>query len=217
MQGRRTRSLFLAAVLLALASTAPAQEAVAPGLRWRTLTGYTEIAVADKYIYNGFVEEDRGPVVQPYLELYEKFYEGTGVVTSASAKFSFFSSLQSRRDRPANTAPPGNWLYEVQIEGGVELVLAKQFTLGVSYMRFESPIDAYRPSNALQFSLNWDDKDIPGWFALHPHITWLAPIPLRWNDNAGDGNYFEVGIAPAFVFRMESSYAVTLTGNHRVR
>jgi hypothetical protein len=203
--------LLILALLFFAPRAAKAQEAVAPGLRWRTVTGYAEVAIPDKYIYHGYVIEDRGPIIQPYIELYEEFYRGTGLLTSASAKFSFFTSLQGRDDGATHTAAPGRWFYEIQIEGGLELVLAKRFTFSLAYLRYESPIDIYAPSNAIQVMLSWDDKDIAGWYSLHPHITWIAPIPFRWNGNAGDGNYFEIGIAPAATIARESRYPITLT------
>ena len=199
------------ALLLATADPVAAQDAADPGLRWRMPTGELEIAVADKYIYNGYLIQDQGPIVQPYLEVAEEFYRGSGWLTSAAAKFSFFSSLQPRQDGVTNAAAPGRWLYEIQIEAGLELELAKQLTLSLSFLRFKSPVDAYQPSNALQLTLTWDDEEIPGWFALHPHISWLAALPFGWNAEEGDGNYFELGIAPSATIAGESRYPITLT------
>lgn len=209
---RSFRSFGRVAALLAVAvRTMPAQEATDTGLRWRALTGLVEIAVADKYIYNGYVIQDEGPIVQPYLELAEEFYTGSGLVTGASATFSFFTSLQSRDDGMPNTAPPGRWLYEMQIRAGLEVELAKQLTISLSYLRYESPIDAYQGSNALELTLTWDDNDIPGWFALRPHVTWLGALPLGWNAGEGDGNYFEVGVAPSTTLASPSRYPITFT------
>lgn len=205
-----SRSLCRVVALLVLAAhTTRAQEASDIGLRWRALTGLVEVAVADKYIYNGYVIQDQGPIVQPYFELAEEFYTGSGLLTSASVTFSLFSSFQSREDGATHTAAPGHWLYETELNSGIELELAKRFTVSVQYVRFESPIDAYQPSNAIRLTLAWDDKDVSGWFALNPYIAWLAPIPFGWND--GGGNYFEVGIAPSTTFASESRYPVTFT------
>jgi hypothetical protein len=199
------------ALLSAIADHVAAQDAADPGLRWRMPTGELEVAVADKYIYNGYLIQDQGPIVQPYLEVVEEFYRGNGWLTGAAARFSFFSSLQPRQDGVPNAAAPGRWLYEIQIEAGLELELANQFTLSLSFLRFKSPIDVYQPSNALQLTLTWDDEEISGWFALHPHVTWLAAFPLGWNAEEGDGNYFEIGIAPSTVVGSESPYPITLT------
>ena len=199
------------ALFLTTAYPVSAQEAAAPGLRWRMPTGELEIAVADKYIYNGYIIQDQGPIVQPYLEVAEEFYRGSGWLTSVAARFSFFSSLQSRQDDVTSATAPGRWLYEVQIESGLEFELAKQFSVSLSFLRFKSPIDVYQPSNALQLTLTWNDEEIPGWFALHPHVTWLTGIPFGWNAEEGDGNYFEIGIAPSTEIASESSYPITLT------
>jgi hypothetical protein len=209
-----SRAVIRLAVIILFAigcATAIAQEAVDSGVRWRNLTGYAEVVLVDKYIYHGYVTEDRGPIVQPYFEIYEEFYRGTGLLTSASGKFSLFNSLQPRHDEMNNTSAPGHWFYELQVEAGLELQFARQFTISLGYLRFESPIDAYRPSNALQLTLKWDDKDVPGWFPLSPHVTWLASLPFGWNANKGDGNYFEIGISPATIIGNEGQYPLTLT------
>lgn len=205
------RLISVLGLLQAASCAAVAQDAADAGLRWRMPTGELEIAVADKYIYNGYIIQDQGPIVQPYLEVAEEFYRGDRWLTSAAARFSFFSSLQSRQDGVTNAAAPGRWLYEVQIETGLELELAKQFTISLSLLRFKSPVDFYQPSNALQLTLSWNDEDIEGWFALNPHVTWLASMPFGWNAEDGDGNYFEIGIAPSAVLGSDSRYPITLT------
>ena len=48
-----------------------------------------EIAIADKYIYNGYVIQDHGPIVQPYLEIAEEFYSGAGLITTATVSTEF--------------------------------------------------------------------------------------------------------------------------------
>jgi hypothetical protein len=197
------------ASLLAITSDVFAQDAVPSGLRWSIPTGEFEVAVLDKYIYNGYVIQDQGPIVQPYVAIAEEFYNGTGWLKGASARFSFFTSLQSREDGVSHAAAPGRWFYEIQIESGLELKFANEVTLSLAYLRFESPIDAYRPSNVLQIKLARDEEDKAGVLTLHPHVTWLAPIPFRWNPDEGDGNYFEVGIAPTTILA-NPHYPVTL-------
>ena len=200
---------FAGFVVIGVADTA-AQEAVAPGFHSRPPTGSVQIAVADKYIYTGYVIQDQGPIVQPFFEVAEEFFTGSGLITSASAKVSFFTSLQSRQDDTSHTAVPGRWFYETEIDAGFEIQLAKRFTVSLLYVRFDSPIGAYESSNAFRLTLEIDDKDVPGWFALNPHASWLAGLPFAWNPDDGSGNYFEIGIEPEKTFASESRYPVTL-------
>jgi hypothetical protein len=182
------------ALLSAITSNVFGQDAVPSGLRWRDPSGEFEVAVMDKYIYNGYVIQDQGPIVQPYFEIAEEFWNGSGFLSSASATFSLFGSFQSREDGAGHTSAPGSWLYEIQVNAGLEFVLGKQLTVDLSYVRFESPINAYVPANAVELKLTWNDKNIPGWFSVKPHVTWLAALPFRWSADQGDGNYFEIGI-----------------------
>jgi hypothetical protein len=207
-------SAILLAGFLAFTSLSPAsfaQDAVSSGLTWRVATGYAELTVADKYIYHGYVVEDHGPVVQPYLELFENFYyKNDGFLNSISFKFSLFSSIQFHDQRHSQDEKPLRWWYELQIEPGIEFILAKELTFTASYLRFESPNNAFRSSDAVELNLTMDDKRELGAFALYPHLSWIAPLSVGSQTN-DDGNYFEIGIAPRRVFAKSSRYPFTLT------
>jgi hypothetical protein len=192
-----------------VASHASAQDAVARGLTTPRLSGYAEIAVADKYIYQGFVLESRGPVVQPYIELFGEFYSGDGFLTSASLSLMVFNSLQFHNSGRSNMADPMRTWYEFEIKPGVQLVLAKQLTFTASYRRFESPNGYYGSANGIELSLEFDDSKLLGKFALNPHVTWIAPLSANYEDSE-EGHYFEFGIEPSFAIGERSRYPITV-------
>lgn len=184
-----------------------AQEAVSRGLMAPRISGYAEVGIADKYVYHGYIVETRGPVVQPYLELYGQFYDGGGLLSSASAKLVIFNSFQLSRDGRQHMSEPLRSWYEVEIKPGVELVFAKELTFTASYRRFESPNGAYGSSDGLEFALAYDDTRLLGAMALHPHALWIAP--LEFGSDAGEGPYFEAGIAPSVVLGGGAKYPLT--------
>ena len=163
-----------ALVLACGGSSARAQDAVARGLIAPRVSGYAEVVVADKYIDQGFVVEARGPVVQPYLEVFGQFYSGAGFLTSASLKLSVFSSLQFHNSGRSNQADPMRTFYEFEIKPGIEVVLAKALTFTTSYRRFESPNDFYGSINSIEFVLALDDSEMLGGFALNPRALWIV-------------------------------------------
>jgi hypothetical protein len=187
-----------------------AQDAVSPGLIWPHLIGSAEISVADKYIYRGYVVENHGPVVQPYLDLSAEFYRGSRIVNSASLKVSVFSSLQFHKRGLTKSGKPMRWWYELQIEPGIELVFAKDFTFTAIYRRFESPNGVFDSFNEIELALALDDTRFLGSLALHPHVLWAAPVANGHDAGAEEGHYFEAGIAPSAAIGKTSRYPVTV-------
>ena len=197
------------AFIALVATDASAQDAVARGLTAPRISGYAEIAVADKYIYQGFVLERRGPVVQPYIELFGEFYTGDGFLTSASLSLMVFNSVQFHNSGRSNIADPMRTWYEFEIKPGVQLVLVKKLTFTASYRRFESPNGYYGSANGIELLLEFDDSDLLGKFALNPHVTWIAPLSADYEDSE-EGHYFEFGIEPSFEIGEGSRYPITV-------
>lgn len=202
------RWLFaLVAVALPI-QTSAAQDAASPDLQPR-FSGSLEIAVSDKYIYHGYVLENQGAIVQPEIEVQGLFYSGPGWLTKASARLLVWGSFQSHESRDeASEVMVRSW-YEVQVESGIVLEFAKRYSVSLSYVRFESPNNAFAAANAAELVFRIDDSDWLGPFALHPHITWFRPFPGGW-ESSDEGSYFEIGIEPERSFG-ESKRPITIS------
>jgi len=185
----------LASVVAAfLIETSAGQDAASPELEPR-LSGSAQIGVADKYIYHGYVLENQGAIIQPEFEVLARFYSGETVVTKASWRLYLFSSFQTHESRAEVTDAMIRSWYEVQVETGIVLELAKHFTFSASYVRFESPNHAFIAANAAEFILSLDDSEWLGACALYPHVSWFRPFPGGWA-SSDEGSYFEFGIEP---------------------
>ena len=188
------RRLLASAAAAFLIDTSAAQDAASPNLEPR-FSGLAEIGITDKYIYHGYVLEDQGAIIQPEFEVLARFYSGEGFVTKASWRLYVFSSFQTHESRDEKTDAMIRSWYEVQVETGIVLELAKHFVFSASYVRFESPNHAFVAANAAEFILSIDDSDWLGAWALHPHVSWFRPFPGGWESN-DEGSYFEFGIEP---------------------
>jgi hypothetical protein len=186
---------LLVSVAAALSiGTLAAQDAVSPELAPR-FSGSAEFGIADKYIYHGYVLENQGAIIQPEFEVLARLYSGQGILTKASVRLYVFSSFQTHESREEQADAMIRSWYEVQVEMGIVLELAKHFTFSASYVRFESPNHAFIAVNAAEFILSMDDSDWLGAYALHPHVTWFRPFPGGW-ESSDEGSYFEIGIEP---------------------
>lgn len=189
------------------AAPAEAQDAASRSLTWPRPTAYAEVAVSDKYIYRGYIVEDHGPVVQPYVEVFGEIYSSeNGWLQSASLRLAVFNSFQPNgAEGRADSELMRAW-YETQIEAGMAFILAKGLSVTASYLRFDSPNGAYGGSNAFTLALQLDDEWLLGACALNPRALWTAPL----DDNAEAGHYFEVGVAPKTSLASRSRYPVTV-------
>ena len=186
---------LLVSVAAALSiETSVAQEAVSPELEPR-FSGSAAVGIADKYIYHGYILENQGAIIQPEFEVLARFYSGEGFVTKASWRLYVFSSFQTHESRDEKADAMIRAWYEVQVETGIVVELAKHFTLSVSYVRFESPNHAFIAANAAELILSLDDSEWLGACALHPHVSWFRPFPGGW-ESSDEGSYFELGIEP---------------------
>jgi len=160
------------------------------------ITGDLGVNFVSQYILRGLIYENQGAIAQPYLDLYFNLYEGDGFVNKVSLILGFWSSLHSRHTdaAPGSTVPA--W-FEFDYTPGVAVTFAKNFTLTSSFFSYNSPNGGFDTFYGANFQLGYDDTDLLGAFALHPHITYLRELDGKAGSGKSEGNYYEVGIAPA--------------------
>ena len=189
------------------------------------ISGDLGVQFVSTYYSRGILQGPQGKAgfdAQPYLDLYFQLYAGTGFVDKVTLNLGLWSNLASDT-KPSLGGPVtrglSNWT-EFDWMPGVSFVFAKNFTLTVSYFEFDYPSQGASPQRSINTSISYDDTDLLGMWALHPHFTYLQE--LTGNSNGGHvglgldggnkkGQYYEVGIAPAFTFLKDSKYAPTLT------
>ena len=176
------------------------------------ISGDLGVAIVSEYLSRGLVLENQGAIVQPYLDIYYKMYEGTGFINSASLQLGFWSSVNSHLQPvigSANTTP--HW-YEIDWTPTISVTFAKNFTLSLAYFEFDSPSSMFETARSINTSLSYNDSDLLGAYALHPHFTVLAELPAPGAAGLGKGGwYYETGVAPSYTFAPKSTYPVTLT------
>lgn len=174
------------------------------------ITGDLGVTMVSEYISRGLVQVNQGVIAEPYLDLYFKLYEGTGFINKVVFNFSLWSSIDSHVEPVGNQSTVRAW-EEFDYTPGIAVTFAKNFTFTASYFEFDSPGQVFNTARSLNFNLAYDDTDLLGKFALHPHVTYLreldAPGSAGLQEN---GNYFEAGLAPGFTVG-PTAYAVTFT------
>lgn len=161
------------------------------------ISGDLGVNFVSEYISRGAPQEVKGVIAQPYADLYFSLYEGKGFVDKVTLNLGIWGSLHSAHTLALPGSTTKGW-YEFDYTPGVSVTFAKNYTATLSYMEFTSPSDAFLTSRNVNLNLAYNDTDLLGAFALHPHVTYLREIEGKATTGpAGTkGNYFEVGVAP---------------------
>ena len=160
------------------------------------ITGDLGINFVSEYISRGAMQESKGVIAQPYADLYFALYEGEGFVNKVTLNLGVWSSFQDKHTLSPANARVRDW-YEFDYTPGVSVTFAKNFTLTASYFEFDSPSDSFDAARNINLNLAYNDTDLLGAFAVHPHVTYLRTLQgIAATGKSGQGNYYEAGIAP---------------------
>jgi hypothetical protein len=202
-------SLAAALLLLPIASRAGTETAGKTVVEQTKsyISGDFGVTWTNAYLSRGVVQEDNGLILQPYLDIYIKLYEGTGFINSVTFNGGLWSSLHSEHTAATTGGLLRAW-YEFDWLPGVSITFAKNWTFTPSWYDFDFISSGGRAGN-LNLSLAYNDTDLLGKWALHPHFTTLKGFVGNPSGLPGaDGSwYFEAGIAPGFSL---GSVAITL-------
>jgi hypothetical protein len=198
-------------------SSAKESKAVVEEAKKSYISGDIGFIATNDYLSRGIMQTpEAGVKFQPYLDLYFKLYEGTGFINNVTFNLGFWSNLESDTNFAPAAGQRTNVWEEFDWMPGIAVTFAKNFTFTVSYFEFDSPNQSFSAARSINLNLAYNDTDLLGMWALHPHVTFLQEVDGHAGLNAGgnnkkEGQYYEVGIAPAFTFMKDSKYAPTLT------
>lgn len=177
------------------------------------ITGDLGVTITNDYVSRGILQTpEAGVKFQPYLDLYFKLYEGTGFINNVTLQLGLWSNIESNTHLSGiNTVP--SW-EEFDYTPGIAVTFAKNFTATFSYFEFDSPNQSFLAARSFNLNLAYNDTDLLGAFALHPHIAFLQELQHHAGlgvDGKKLGQYYEIGIAPGYTFLKDSKYPITFT------
>ncbi len=160
------------------------------------LSGDLGIDFVSQYISAGIVAENQGVIAQPYLNLYLRLYKGEGWINVITLNLGFGASLHSKHTgAPPHSRYPA--YFEQDLLPGFSVVFAKNFTLKTTYGWLLSPSGAFQTPTVLKLRLDYNDADLLGRFALHPHVLFLRELENKISNGRDQGNYYEAVLSPS--------------------
>lgn len=162
------------------------------------------------FIAFGILQENQGAIAEPYFDLYHTLFQGDGAISKVTIGLQLWSSIHSEQtlSTPRSSLPA--W-YEFDYYVPLTMTIAKRTTVTISYVEYNFPNGAFHTARGVQANVGYDDTDILGPFALHPHILALYNFEGIFGIAASHAWYGEFGVAPGFVLAKRTAYPVTFT------
>jgi hypothetical protein len=164
------------------------------------ISGDLGVNFVSEYISRGAMQENQGTIAQPYIDLFFSVYEGadTDVINKVTLNLSGWSSFHSKHTGANPDSDVSSW-YECDVIPGVSVTFLKNWTATLSYLEYFSPSAAWDASRNINLNLAYNDTDLLGAFALHPHVAVLRELEGSCGSGVGygSGTYYEFGVAPA--------------------
>jgi hypothetical protein len=186
------------------------------------ISGEVGVTLTNAYIFNGLIQDKDTFIAQPYLTLNFMLYEGEGFLNDASFTLPLWASIHDiNKPRPVNGSSSLKDWYEFDISPGFSFTFAKNWSFTISDYIYTSPGDYFDTSHNLSLALEYDDSDLLGACALHPHFYFQQELTshaglaykngVAFASDAPKGQYYEFGVGPGHTFAEKATYPVTVT------
>lgn len=166
------------------------------------VTGVLATTVASQYFFRGILQEDRGFILQPNLEItFGLFEDGAGSLSSGALTLGTWNSLHSG---PSGTRGRGQAWYESDFYADLSVATSGGVKLDCIYTAYASPNGAFGTVEEIAVAVAWDDK--PCWQnttfgGLQPSATVAFELDGQVDGGSKRGIYGEVAVAPGFTLR----------------
>ncbi len=166
------------------------------------------------YFFRGVLQEDQGFIVQPYANVGFTVFEGDGVVNSVTLTTGIWNSFHGEQTGAVTPGDPDgeavdSW-YEADLSAGVSATVLDDWDVGVSYIAYTSPNDAFDTVEEVDLTVGYDDSNLLGDWALSPSLTFAFETgnTLLGSDL---GTYLGIDFGPSFQLIKSDAAPLTLS------
>jgi hypothetical protein len=175
-----------------------------------TWNGDAGVNFVTAYIAFGILQENQGVIAEPYIDVYHTMFQSDGWISKVSLGLQLWSSIHSAETLANRGSSVAAW-YEFDYYVPLAITIAKRTTVTISYLEYDFPNGAFTPQRGVQANVAYDDTDLLGAFALHPHILALCNFDGILGVGKSRAWYGEIGIAPGFTVAKKGTYPISFT------
>ncbi len=151
------------------------------------------------YFFLGILNERKGLIWQPSIDLALNVYEGDGALESVDVGFGIWNSLHSEETLADGSGP--EIIYETDYYPSVSFTWNGGLTTTAIYYFYTSPNGAFGTVEEVSFELSYDDSELLGAFAMQPTAT-LAFETKNTSFGDDEGGSLELSGAPGLEVEM---------------
>lgn len=194
-------ALVVSVLLLSTLPAAHAEDAKTP----KFVSGVLDFPLSNYYLTpRGIIVEDEGLIAQPSLFLSFNLYESDGPLSNVTATLGIWNSVHTKKTPSPNTKETvPNW-NEVDFVWGLGFTLLKDWTFGITYQYWISPVDAFDATSILEMTFAYTDhflEDVipSGKFSLNPYMKIFIELVNKATAATEESFNFELGFIPKYV------------------
>ncbi len=170
------------------------------------------------YFFRGVLQEDQGFIAQPWAEATFDLYDGGGLINDLTLTLGIWNSIHDENTGHRRAQSLHAW-YESDLYFTFSLGLGDNVGIGVTYVTYTSPNDAFATIHEIMFGIQFDDRAMwentavqaPGFIGLQPSLTFAIETE-NTAFGSDEGSYLEFAIEPGFTtFAEFGGNPVTLT------
>ena len=162
------------------------------------------IDFTNAYFFRGALQEDQGFIAQPWAEMTFDLYDGSGTVNDVTLSLGIWNSIQDNVTGTRRQQGLQEW-YESDLYFTLSFGIAENWGLGLSYIAYTSPNDAFATIHEVMIAITYDDSlfwkgagvNAPGFNGLQPSLTFAVEIEST-AFGTDEGSILEIGIEPGF-------------------
>lgn len=147
------------------------------------------------YFSRGFLFEDDGLILQPYLDLAFDVLRTDDTTVSVVAG-TWNSYQDEATDAGTTDSFRENW-YETDLYLGAALATGN-WSFEASYYWYTSPSDAWETIEEVYFTAAYDDSEALGAWSMQPNVLLAIETGENANDGYTKGTYLQLGVTPGF-------------------
>lgn len=183
-----------ASAIAAIAPPAFAQDEAATASR---LHFSASVDITTAYFFRGFLQEDRGFIIQPAAGLTIDLYSRDDFALSTT--IGTWNSVHSEATGAISTDTSGEHWYESDLYASFTATWG-HWTLDATYIWYFSPSDAFETITELILTTSFDDSEYLGAWSLSPTVTLGIETGSNYSDGADSdrGIYIGLSVGPGF-------------------
>ncbi len=156
--------------------------------------GAVSLDVTTAYFFRGVVQEKRGVIAEPSVELGWRLWQGTDWLGDVDLTFGTWNSAHSGPTGAGSTR--GGW-YESDVYATLSAKVLERVAIATSYVAYHSPNGSFATVQEETLSIAFDDAGLLFARGLQPSVTIAFELAGQTDGGDGRGIYAEAGIAPA--------------------